>query len=207
MSITIIIVLITCTVSLAAFQRKDAMYKLKFIPTVIQSNKEWHRFFTYALVHADIPHLCINMFVLYSFGEVVDHFYSDYFGSKSLLYFILLYVGGTVTSVIPAYKKNKTHLWYSAVGASGATSAVVFTCILLNPMASMGFIFIPFHMPAIVFGLLYLGYSFYMAKKNSDNIGHDAHFFGALFGIMFTILLDRHIAVEFIKQIRLHFNT
>ena len=176
------------------------MYQLRFNAYEIHNRKQGYRFLSYGLVHADGLHLFVNMYVLYSFGNWVEFFFSQYFQERSTLYFILLYVGALFASVIPAYEKHKNHSYYNAVGASGAISAIVFSSILFDPLAPMGLLLIPFHFPAVVFGVAYLVYSYYMAKKGSDSIGHDAHFFGALFGIMFTILLNKNIAVNFYYQ-------
>jgi membrane associated rhomboid family serine protease len=104
-------------------------------------------------------------------------------------------------SVVPAYGKNKENIHYNAVGASGAVSAIVFTSILFQPLSKIYFFFIPIGIPAIIFGILYLWYSWYMSKKNIDNIGHDAHFWGAIFGIVFTIAIKPSIILYFFNQI------
>ena len=87
------------------------------------------------------------------------------------------------------------------MGASGAVSAVVFASILISPLTGIRFIFIPFDIPAFIFGVLYLIYSAYMAKRGTDNIGHDAHFWGAVYGLLFTILLKPSLAASFVHQI------
>lgn len=186
---TYLIIAITVLISVICFGNNNLFRKLTYSPFGIKYNKEGYRFFSYALVHADIVHLLINMFVLYSFGNVVEYFYFEFFGLKGYLYFALLYIGGIVLSVTPAYGKYKDNPAYSAVGASGAVSAVVFASIILNPLAPIGILFIPFSIPAIIFGTLYLVYSAYMTGKAVDNVGHDAHFWGAVFGILFTFAL------------------
>ncbi len=201
MSISILILLITCAVSLVAFGNQMLLLKLRFNAYEIHKHKQVYRFLTYSLVHADTLHLFVNMYVLYSFGPWVEFFYKQFFLEKGNLFFVLLYLGAVFTSVIPAYEKHKNQIYYNAVGASGAISAIVFASILFDPLAPMGLLFLPFHFPAVVFGLAYLVYSYYMAKKGNDNIGHDAHFFGALFGIMFTILLNKNIALNFYYQL------
>lgn len=169
----------------------------------MHSAAEAYRVGTYALIHADWLHLIVNMYVLYNFGENgTEAMYKIAFGSKGLLFFILLYVGGAITSVIPSYEKHKHNYGYTAVGASGAVSAIVFAYILFNPLSSFYFVFVPFPIPAYIFGLLYMGISYYLARQNKGNIGHDAHFFGALFGLMFTILLNKEIAFHFVEQLK-----
>lgn len=194
---TYLIIAITVLVSVLCFSNRNLFGRLTYSPFGIKYNKEGYRFFSYALVHADFIHLLVNMFVLYSFGRVVEYFYSGLFGPKGYLYFALLYIGGIVLSVTPAYGKHKDDPSYSAVGASGAVSAVVFASIIFNPLAPIGILFIPFSFPAIIFGTLYLIYSGYMTGKSVDNVGHDAHFWGAIFGILFTLAIKPALAVNF----------
>jgi membrane associated rhomboid family serine protease len=207
-SVTIIIICITAAVSIAAFSNIKLFDQLKLFPAIMTSNKEAHRIATYGLIHADWMHMLINMYVLYSFGarNGTEFMYNGVFGAKGTLFYVLLYVGGLVTSVIPSYEKNKTNFGYTAVGASGAVSSIVFAYILFNPLNEFYFLFIPFAIPAYIFGAFYLGISYYLAKQNQGNIGHDSHFFGALFGIMFTILLDKNIAINFVEILKAHWS-
>lgn len=201
MSSSIVIVVITCVVSLIAFNNEHWMQRLRFNAYQINHSKNFYRFFSYGIVHADMLHLFVNMYVLYSFGPWVEYFFEQYFQEKATFFYLVLYIGAVFTSVIPSFEKHKNHPYYNAVGASGAISAIVFASILFDPLAPMGLLFIPIQFPAVVFGIAYLIYSYYMAQKGSDSIGHDAHFFGALFGIMFCILLNKNIAVNFVYQI------
>lgn len=198
---TYFIIAITVLISVLSFGNKQLFSRLTYSPFGIKYNKEGYRFFSYALVHADVVHLLVNMFVLYSFGRVVEYFYSGLFGVKGYLYFALLYLGGIVLSVTPAYGKHKDNPAYSAIGASGAVSAVVFASIIFNPLAPIGILFIPFNVPAIIFGTLYLVYSAYMTGKAVDNVGHDAHFWGAVFGILFTIAIKPALVGHFYQTI------
>ena len=141
------------------------------------------------------------MFVLYSFGYAVLEGYELLFGAKAYLYFLMLYVGGVVFSVLFDFGKHKDDPHYSAVGASGAVSAVVFASILLYPTNSLILFPIPFPIPAVVFGILYLIYSAYMAKRGGDNIGHNAHFWGAIYGLVLTIILKPALFTGFFRQI------
>lgn len=172
-----------------------------FIPYLIHKNKENYRFFTHALIHADFTHLLFNMLTLYFFGPMVEAYFSIYFQGKAELFYILLYVGGVVLSSFWSYEKYKNNSLYSALGASGAVSAVLFSGILLAPLNPIYIMFIPFPIPAFVFGALYLIYSWYMAKRGKDNIGHDAHFWGAVFGIVFPIVIKPELALLFIKRL------
>ena len=199
--ITIIIIAITAIVSLLAFYNREVFSKLQFNPYSIYHNNQWYRFFSYSLIHADWPHLLINMFVLLSFGRAVEYAMQAYFSEKGVLFFILLYVGGVLFSVLFDFGRHKDNIYYNAVGASGAVSAIVFSSILFNPLGKIYFYFIPIGIPAVIFGVLYLVYSVYMARRGRDNIGHSAHFWGAIFGFAFTILLKPELFKHFLAQI------
>ncbi len=198
---TLYIIILTVLVSIIALNNSDINYRFRFTPYMIHTEKQWYRFFTHALVHADWMHLAINMFVLYSFGRQVEQYFAFFFGGKAAYYFVLMYVGGTVFSSVSSYIRYSNEPYYHAVGASGAVSAIVFSSIVLDPLAKLGFLFLPIPMPAFLFGIIYLIYSAYMAKKGHDNIGHDAHFWGAIFGVLFTIALQPSLAMRFISMI------
>lgn len=205
--LTIAIILVTVLASIAAFSNRELHRRLLFNAYDIKHFKHGYRFFSYALIHADWVHLLINMMVLYSFGRVVEAYYSFIFGMKSYLYFALLYVGGTVLSTTPSYGKHKDDYSYSAVGASGAVSAVVFASIVFDPLNKIYLFMLPIGIPAVIFGVLYLVYSWYMAKKNIDNVGHDVHFWGAIFGFCFTIALKPVLIQQFFAAIAGAFNS
>jgi len=202
LSITLIIIVITVLFSLIAFSNKDLFTKLLFSPYLIKESNQYYRFFTYGIIHADWLHLFINMFVLNSFGRIVESEFIQYFPKYGEYYFVLLYVFGIIISVVPSFGKHKENQWYSAVGASGAVSAIVFASIIMHPFDVSITIFpLPIGIPAAVFGILYLIYSAYMGRKGKDNIGHDAHLWGAVFGIAFTIILNPKFLNNFINQI------
>ncbi|HNZ44138.1 MAG TPA: rhomboid family intramembrane serine protease [Bacteroidales bacterium] len=196
------IIAITALVSIMAMYNKDLFYRLKFSPYLILHSRQWYRLFTHAFVHAGWMHLLINMWVLYLFGQVVVDNYAGLFGIKGYYYFIILYVGAILISSLPSYGKYKDNPYYNAVGASGATSAVLFASILFYPIGKIMIFPIPIGIPAFIFGILYLIYSAYMSKRGGDNIGHDAHFWGAVFGVLFTIAIKPAVALYFIDQIR-----
>lgn len=186
MSISIIIIAGTVLISILAFNNLELFDRLKFNPYLIKEHKQWWRFLSHALLHSDWMHLLINMYVLYSFSNIVEDTYFNLFSYRGLLYFVLLYVGGVLFSTVFDYAKQKSNPYYNAVGASGAVSAVVFSSILIFPGGSIFLFPIPFPLPSWVFGILYIVYSAYMGKKANDNIGHNAHLWGAIYGIIFT---------------------
>lgn len=201
MNLNIVLIGITVIISILSFNNSELFNKLKFNAYFIKERKEGWRFFSYALVHSGWMHLLINMWVLYSFGEIVEQMLSVYFGAKGVLYFFLLYLGGVLFSTLFDFGKHKNDPYYNAVGASGAVSAVVFASILLYPEGSIFIFPIPFSLPSWIFGILYLIYSAYMGQKGTDNIGHNAHFFGAVFGLIFIIVLIPSSIENFISTI------
>lgn len=201
MIITILIIATTVITSILAFSNRDHFYKLMFNAYLIQEKKQWYRFLSYGLIHADWFHLFINMFVLYSFGSLVEQAFGIIFGMEAKLYYLLLYIGGIAFSTLFDFGKHKNNPHYNAVGASGAVSAILFSSILIMPQGSIGLLFIPIPIPSPVFGILYLVYSAYMAKRGKDNIGHNAHFWGAIYGIILTIALKPSLAKMFFDYI------
>jgi len=200
MIFTFIIIAVTLIISFLSFSNTELFDRLKFNAYLIKSQNEGWRFVSYALVHAGWAHLLINMYVLYSFGGFVEKSFQANFGPKGLLYYGMLYLGGILFSTLWDYGKYKTDPYYNAVGASGAVSAVVFSSILLNPGSSIFIFPIPFPLPSWIFGILYLIYSAYMGKKGTDNIGHNAHFWGAVYGLILTIILVPGVLQAFFSQ-------
>jgi len=201
MIVTYILIFITSAISVFALNNEELFSKLKFNAYDVKHNNQWYRFFTYGFLHAGYLHLFINMLVLYSFGNIVETFFYHYFPEKSVFYYLLLYGGGLILSIVPAFGKHKNDVFYNAVGASGAVSAIVFSSIILYPAGKIFLFFIPIPIPAPVFGVLYLAYEYYMAKNGRDNIGHDAHLWGAIFGIIYTIALKPGLVMLFLHQI------
>jgi len=201
MIINFVIIAVTVLVSILAWNQEELFAKLKFNPFLTKERKEYWRILSYGLIHADWIHLAINMFVLYSFGSVVIQYFAYVFPGNGIFYYLLLYIGGLAISVAPAFGKHKDNPYYNAVGASGAVSAVLFSSIVFDPMNKIYLFMIPVGIPAVVFGILYLVYSVYMDKKAQDNVGHDAHFWGGVFGFALTIALKPSLFLHFINQI------
>ncbi|TKG91092.1 rhomboid family intramembrane serine protease [Puteibacter caeruleilacunae] len=197
---TIALIIITSLISVMAFKNQSLSYNMQFNASKVYHNKEWHRLLTHAFIHANYEHLFINMIVLFSFGTAIERYFGILFAEKGRLFFILLYVGGILFSNIYSLFTQRDNYYYNAVGASGAVSAVIFTSILLAPWNKLYF-FMILPIPGIVFGIGYLIYSYYMAKKNVDNIGHDAHFLGAVFGLVFPIVLKPSLFVDFVDKL------
>ena len=206
-SLTLVIIVATCIVSFIGFSNRDLINKLIFYPPAIKQNKEWFRFFSHGLIHADIGHLFFNMFALYSFGNVIEQIFGALFGSAGGgIVYLFFYISALAISSIPTYVKNQNNSAYMSLGASGAVSSIVFAFMVLAPTQKIGILFLPFGLPAFIFGFLYMALSAYLDKKGTGNINHSAHLFGALYGIVFIIIacLAVHYPVlaNFIAQIK-----
>jgi membrane associated rhomboid family serine protease len=193
------LIIATVAVSIYAFSNRALFDKLSLKPVLVFHKAEVQRIFTHALVHADWMHLFLNMFVLYAFGKACEYYLSIYFTLNGQVHFLLLYVLAILASSIYTVFKHRNDYNYSAIGASGAVMAVVFTTIFFSPWAKIYFFGIP--IPGIIFGVAYLAYSLFMGKKNIDNVGHDAHFSGALFGFLYPIIVRPTLITEFVYNI------
>ncbi|PVX51029.1 membrane associated rhomboid family serine protease [Balneicella halophila] len=198
--ITYIIIALTVLVSFLCFQNHELFQKLKFNPVMVRKDKQYYRMITHAFVHVDWTHLLVNMFVLYFFGRAVEYYFSFYFGQMSTLFYILLYFGGIVVSNFWSLEKHKNNYNYNAVGASGAVSAVLFAFIFFAPWELLYFFgIIP--IPGILFGIGYLYYSYKMTKQNTDQVAHDAHLLGAVFGFVLPMILKPGLLQHFIHEL------
>jgi membrane associated rhomboid family serine protease len=196
---TTAIIAITVVVSLLGLRDARVFQLLVFEPFTMHARREWHRFVTHAALHAHLPHLFINMFVLWSFGRVLEPSLGAISASGGGLAFLLLFLGGTVFAALPSYKRHIHDPGYRAVGASGAVAAVLFATILLYPMQDL-YLFAAIPIKGWLFGPLYLAYEYYMDKRGQDNVAHDAHFYGALFGLGFITLLYPRAWADLIAQ-------
>ena len=189
-SITIIIIIITAVVSFVGFRDPVVIDKLIFSPPDISRRNQWYRFFSNGLIHADLGHLAFNMLSLYFFGDLVNEAFTQIFGNLGTLLYLIMYVSTLAVCLIPTYMNNKDNYYYRSLGASGAVSAVIFAGVFLYPQSPIGFILIPFKIPGFIFGPLYLIITAYLAKRGGSHINHSAHLWGALYGIMFLIVLS-----------------
>ncbi|MBW3544089.1 MAG: rhomboid family intramembrane serine protease [Bacteroidetes bacterium] len=202
MSLTIILILITSAISYWAFQNTEVQRKWLFHPYLIKHRNEWYRFISSGFVHAGWMHLIFNMFTFYFFGRAVEFgVLKPRFGEvEGGIYFILFYVVGIIISHISTYKKYSEAAYYRSLGASGGVSAVVLCSIMFYPQETL-YIFGILPIPGFILGPLYLIYSYYQGRRGADNINHEAHLYGALFGILFSIVVDTRVIGHFIEQV------
>lgn len=200
MTLTIIFIAITVAISLYAWNNADIMNKWIMNAYAVHKHKEYYRFLTSGFLHADYGHLFFNMFSLYFFGRNVEYYFSSLFGEQTgSILFAVLYLAGIVVANYPDFAKHKNDSNYNALGASGGVSAVVFSAILFSPTTGIYVYFI--QMPAFIYAILYTAYSYYMSRRNMDNIGHSAHLAGAAFGIVFTLTLQPSLFSSCVAQI------
>ena len=198
--ITWIIIGTTALVSYMAFQNSELMGKLQFNAAKIVHEKEYYRLVSHAFIHANWSHLIVNMFVLFFFGRNIEAYFGYFFGNRATAYFLLLYFGGILVSNLWSLIKHKDNYYYNAVGASGAVSAVLFAAIFFNPWERL-YLFAVLPIPGILFAVGYLFYSYQSSKKSNDNIAHDAHLLGAIFGFIFPVILNPALFGQFIDKL------
>jgi membrane associated rhomboid family serine protease len=201
MSINYIIIGFTCIISFLAFNDRHLFVKLQHWPYEESRAGEYYRWLTGGLLHANYMHLIFNMFTLFIFGENVEWWFHEQFGEVGGTIYLLFYLLAIVAASSATFFKYRNSPSFASIGASGAVAAVLFTSILLEPNSKIMFIFFPVPIPAFLFGILYLWYSAYEAKRGGDNIDHTAHYYGALFGFFFPIVLSPALLGSFIAQI------
>ena len=197
--ITEIIVILTCLISWQALNNRDLSDRFLFIPYAVKYRNEYHRILSHVLIHADFSHLAFNMISLFYLGGYLEMEFMNTYGSVGMYYFIILYVSGGIGATLLPYYKHSDNSMYRSLGASGAVSAVVFATILWEPQLELMLMFIPIPIKAYVLGPIYLAIEYYSMRRGASGIAHDAHLGGALFGILFVLLIDANKGIEFLN--------
>ena len=216
-NVLIAVILLTVAVSIKAFNDRALLERFMFIPYDCKHNNRYYRFLSHTLIHADWAHLGFNMMSLYFLGkgllgqsvEVTGAYgYTEVFGVGltgqfgqlgGQIHFLILYVLGGLFSTLWPYVKHQDNFGYRSLGASGAVSAVIFAAIIWNPGWDLRLLFIPIDIPAYIFGPLYLAFEFYMNKRGNTGIAHDAHIGGAIFGIIYVLIINIDKGKEFLS--------
>jgi membrane associated rhomboid family serine protease len=185
--VTIGLIIANVIFSLIGFSNAAMVDKTIMWPYRVARENQYIRFITSGFLHADFIHLFFNMFTLFFFGRMLEFYFNGYeLGGKAA--YLALYFLGLIVSDIPSYLKHKDDYNYRSLGASGAVAAVVFATIVFSPWSSI-YIYGAIKISAAVYAVLYIVYCVYMGKKSGDNINHDAHLWGSLFGLAFTLAL------------------
>ena len=185
MIITYLIIGFTCLLSYRALEDARLMTELSHHPYREVTEGQYYRMLTGGFIHGSWGHLFINMWVLYQFGGLVEQVFKARYGDLiGGVIFLVLYLSAIIFSDLGTLREHKDNPSFRSVGASGATSALVFIFVLFDPWQM--FIFPP--VPAIVFAVLYLFYSTWASKNSNDNIDHLAHMYGGVYGVLFMLI-------------------
>lgn len=197
MSYTLIIILITVLVSISAFNNSNLYQNLILWPKKMDRPSEYYRLISSGFIHADYMHLIFNMLALFFFGRVVEIYYQ--MSGMPVILFVVLYLAGIAAASMPSFVKNKNNSFYRSLGASGGVAAVLFSFVYFAPWQIIYVWFIP--IPGIIAAAGYLVYSAYMSRQQRDNVNHDAHFWGAVFGFVFTLIFAPDHGANFLYQL------
>lgn len=180
--VLLIIIAATAIFSWMGFSNSQLFEKYKFNVGAIRHHKEYVRLISAGFLHADLMHLLFNMLTLYFFGPIVIQAFGE-------VGFLMIYFGSIILGNLFSLYLYQAQDWYSAIGASGGVSGILFAAIAIFPQIGIYFFFIPIPIPGYIFGLLYFGYSVYMMlnPRQHDNIGHAAHLGGAFFGLAYAV--------------------
>jgi len=179
--VTIIIIAANVIISYKGFGDYGFFERYKFNVGGIRRGEQF-RMFSSGFLHGDTSHLFVNMLTLFFFAGRVVMFVGTF-------NFVVIYIASLILGSLLSLYFHQNEYHYSAVGASGAVTGVLYSAILLDPTMSLYMFFIPIPIPAYIFGIGYLLYSIYGMKKRIGNIGHDAHFGGAIGGFIITLIM------------------
>ncbi|GAB3709322.1 rhomboid family intramembrane serine protease [Spirosoma flavus] len=200
MDTTVIIIAVTVIISIMAWNNYGLMDRWVMNPYLVAKKGQYYRLLTSGFLHADWAHLLFNMLSLYFFGGYIEQIFGMLFGAVAPLYLIGFYLIGIIVSDIPTFLKHRNDSNYNSLGASGGVAAIVFAGILFQPLTKICLYF-TLCVPGFIFGIIYLGYSYYESRRGSGTINHDAHLYGALFGVLFMIIIYPPALSNFFQQI------
>jgi membrane associated rhomboid family serine protease len=201
---TYILIAFTALISILCFSNRTIFERLQFNAYQIVRRKEIYRMLSHGFVHANWWHLIVNMFVLYFFGSNVEAILKALAAEGMLRYPLLIYMIFYLAAIVFASTislvRHRDNIWYNSVGASGAVSAIMFFSIFFQPWEKL-YLYGMIGIPGILFAALYLIYSQYMSRRGGDNINHDAHFLGAVFGFVMPLFIDWSLIKYFISEL------
>ena len=191
--LTLLLVGVTVLVSWMAWQKPRLLDRLMLWPPAIDRQRQYDRLLTHGFIHADWQHLLFNMITLFFFGRFAEQLITRMIGPVG---FVLFYLSAIVVAILPTWLRHRHDVRYRSLGASGAVSAVLFAFILVNPWGLIFVFFLP--VPAILYGVFYVGYSFWMDRQGTDNVNHSAHLSGAIYGVLFMLLMEPRLGGHFL---------
>ena len=191
-SIVLLIIIVNVLFSMKGFDDYAFLNKYKFQVGRIKGNEKI-RMLTSGFLHVDWMHLGFNMYALYVFGGFVAT-------NSGITSFLIIYFGSLLAGSLYTLQYHKNEPYYSAVGASGAVSGIVYASILVFPNMQL-LLFFAIPIPGYIFGIGYLLYSIYGMKAKNDNIGHTAHFGGAIGGYVITLMKEPAMLHENLKMV------
>lgn len=201
MSVTIVIIILTVLTSIRGLNNPDVYHKWMMNPYLVFHRQQVWRLISSGFIHGSLIHLGFNMFTFFFFGRIVEQIFGELHGEFGLVIYVLFYISAIIVASLPGGWKKRNLVNYNSLGASGAVSAVVFASILyfpLNDICLYGFVCIP----GFILGTVYVIYSYFQGKNlGGDNIDHEAHLYGALYGIVFALIIYPPAASNFISQI------
>ncbi|WP_339699844.1 rhomboid family intramembrane serine protease [uncultured Roseivirga sp.] len=200
MQVTYILMAVIGLITYFAWERPEWQKRLMLNPYTVVHEKKYYQLITSGFVHNNGIHLLLNLFTLYFFGLAIEQIFYSYFGELGLVLYILLFITAVIVANIPTTIKHKNNYNYNSLGASGGVSALVMAFILFDPIRDLC-LYAIICLPGYILGGLFIVYSIIMSKRNTDNINHDAHLFGAIYGVIFTLLLRPSTFSYFIEAI------
>jgi membrane associated rhomboid family serine protease len=181
-------------VTLLGWLIKPLQRAMTLIPYRVRESFQVHRLLTAGWLHKDLTHLAFNMISLYFFADPALRV-------LGVAPFLALYISAVVVAFVPTTLRFMRNPNYASLGASGAVTAVMFSAILLNPKMTLHVMFLPVAIPGLVFAVGYLIYSVWQSYRAGDGINHDAHFFGALYGVLFTYAFEPKLVERALKTL------
>jgi membrane associated rhomboid family serine protease len=192
--ITLLIIAVTAIVSWLAFQKPSLAERLILWPPAIKRG-QYERLLTHGFIHADLSHLLFNMLTLFFFGRLTERVITSLAGPAT---FVLFYVSAIIVAILPSYLRHRDDARYRSLGASGAVAAMLFAAILVEPWM---LIFIPIPIPGILYGVGYVAWSWWADRNSMDGVNHNAHLSGAIYGVLFMLLMDGRVGAHFLQAL------
>ncbi len=200
MEITYVMMAVIGMVTYVAWQKPELHSKLMLNPYSVMQKKQYYRLLTSGFVHNNSMHLFLNLLTLYFFGLAIEDIFAYSFGAAGPALYVLFFITAIIVANVPTTLKYKEQPHYNSLGASGGVSALVLAFVLFEPLRDLC-LYAILCLPGYLLGALFIVYSIIMSKRNVDNINHDAHLFGAIYGVFFTLLLRPQTLRTFLEAL------